>query len=112
MCMLAIFGYVIFSTVCQNARILKLKVFFKEIRENLGISKYVRIKIGFIKKTLNIPLRRLKRSIFLGQGPVQGPQEEVQGPCARATIRGARASGFSKTLNHVFSTILLSVQFH
>ena len=85
MCMLAIFGYVIFSTVCQNARILKLKVFFKEIRENLGISKYVRIKIGFIKKTLNIPLRRLKRSIFLGQGPVQGPQEEVQGPCARTT---------------------------
>ena len=32
-----------------------------------------------------IPLRRPKRSIFLGQGPVQGPREEVQGPCARAT---------------------------
>ena len=46
------------------------------------------------------------------QGPVQGPQEEVQGPCARATKRGARASEFSKTLNLVFSTILLRVQFH
>ena len=45
-----------------------------------------------------IPLRRPKRLIFLVQGPVQGPQEEVQGPCARATRRGARASGFSKTL--------------
>jgi hypothetical protein len=32
-----------------------------------------------------LPLRRPKRSIFSGQGPVQGPQEEVQGPCARAT---------------------------
>ena len=48
----------------------------------------------------DIPLRRPKRFIFLGQGPVQGPREEVQGPCARATKRGARASGFSKTLNH------------
>ena len=27
-----------------------------------------------------IPLRGPKRLIFLGQGPVQGPQEEVQGP--------------------------------
>ena len=36
----------------------------------------------------------------MGQGPVQGPREEVQGPRARATKRSARASGFSKTLNH------------
>ena len=34
---------------------------------------------------IDIPLRRPKRLIFLGQGPVQGPREEVQGPCARAT---------------------------
>ena len=34
---------------------------------------------------VHIPLRRPKRLIFLGQGPVQGPREEVQGPCARAT---------------------------
>ena len=59
-----------------------------------------------------VPLRQPKRSIFLGQGPVQGPREEVQGPCARATKQGARASEFPKTLNHVFSTILLRVQFH
>ena len=41
-----------------------------------------------------------KGAVFLGQGPVQGPREEVQGPRARATKRSARASGFSKTLNH------------
>ena len=40
-----------------------------------------------------------KGAVFLGQGPVQGPREEVQGPRARATKRSARASGFSKTLN-------------
>ena len=52
---------------------------------------------------VNILLYRLdgrKGAVFLGQGPVQGPREEVQGPHARATKRGARASGFSKTLNH------------
>ena len=38
-------------------------------------------------------------SFFLGQGPVQGPREEVQGLGARATKRCARASGFSKILN-------------
>ena len=64
------------------------------------------------KELAILPLRRLKRSIFSWQVPVQGPREEVQGPCARATKRGARASGFSKTLNQAFSTILLSVQFH
>ena len=68
--------------------------------------------VHYIFDVYYIPLRRPKRSIFLGQGPVQGPPEEVQGPCARATKRGARASGFSKTLNQAFSTILLSVQFH
>ena len=36
----------------------------------------------------------------------------VQGPCARATKRDARASGFSKTLNHVVSTIRLRILFH
>ena len=51
----------------------------------------------------SMPTYRLdgrKGAVFLGQGPVQGPREEVQGPRARATKRGARASGFSKTLNH------------
>ena len=47
----------------------------------------------------------------MGQGPVQGPRGEVQGPCARATKRGARASEIPKTLSHVFSTILLRIQF-
>jgi hypothetical protein len=38
-----------------------------------------------------LPLRRPKRSIFLGQGPVQGPREEVQGPCARAMCKGHKS---------------------
>ena len=52
-----------------------------------------------IRHKQDLPLRRLKRFIFLGQGPVQGPREEVQGLCARARKRCARASGFSKILN-------------
>jgi hypothetical protein len=47
---------------------------------------------------VSIPLRRLKRSIFLGAKV-----------CPRAMRRGARASGFSETLNHVFNTILFRV---
>ena len=35
------------------------------------------------------------------KGHVQGPRKDVQGP-----------QDFPKTLNHVFSTILLRVQFH
>ena len=37
-------------------------------------------------KEMRLPLRRPKRSIFLGQGPVQGPREEVQGP--RKEVQG------------------------
>ena len=37
------------------------------------------------KYSKSLPLRRPKRLIFLGQGPVQGPREEMQGPCAKTT---------------------------
>jgi hypothetical protein len=88
------------------------------LRDRLGLMSFqsskriFRLFIYLGQPDNHIPLRRPKKSIFSGQGPVQGPREEVQGPCARATKRGARASGFSKTLNQAFSTILLSVQFH
>ena len=52
--------------------------------------KIVLLCLMFIRKAIvdalpTLPLRRPKRFIFLGQGPVQGPREEVQGPCAGAT---------------------------
>ena len=50
--------------------------------------------VEFVVKLLWGTLYRLdgrKGAFFLVQGPVQGPREEVQGPCARATKRGARA---------------------
>ena len=63
-------------------------------------------------QTNRLPLRRPKRSSFLGARASARARRGMQGPCARATKQGARASEFPKTLNHVFSSILLRVQFH
>ena len=71
-CVLPKFSWPIF-TYCHGA--------LENIKKNRNKDKDTILR-NFL---ICIPLRRPKRLIFLGQGPVQGPREEVQGPCARAT---------------------------
>ena len=78
-------------------------IFFINTNPPKNCEKYM-----FIRKLCRLPLRRLKRLIFLGK--VQGPCARTTNPvnrngckatwiCARATRRGARASDVSKGLN-------------
>ena len=76
---------------------LKVSKSRKQIMVSLILQKNERIALKIV------PLRRPKRSSFLGARASARATRGVQGPCARATKRGARASEFPKTLYHVLA---------
>ena len=91
------------SAHCYNSTVFS-PVMFYEIIQVIRIREWPKPNIiGWFRSflvisfgNLVIPLRRQKRLIFLGQGPVQGLREELQGPCARAMKKVQGVWGFSK----------------